>query len=377
MIGVGGFEADENARRYVGDVMDSGRLSYGPYCRRFEREFSAIHGCEYGVLSNSGTSSLHVALQALKIMEGWEDGEVLVPATTFVATANVAIHNGLRPRFVDVEPLYYGMDIGELKRAIGPKTRAIIPVHLFGQPCEIDAIMDLANEHGLKVIEDSCETMFATYQSRPVGSWGHVACFSTYMAHIITTGVGGIATTNEPALADLMRSLVNHGRDTSRIAMDDNGPIEKRFTFNYAGHSFRITELEGAIACAQLEDYSSIIGRRKEHAERLTKMLQGYPLHLPRVRPNSTHSWMMYPIMVHGDKWPLVRHLESRGIETRDMLPLVNQPIYQEYIDGPYPVSDNIIMRGFYVGCHPYMTEDDFARIDLAFREYYRGLQSE
>lgn len=161
VAGVGDFRASDRVREYVNDVLDSGRLSYGPYVMRFEENFAELHGSKYAVMSNSGTSSLHVALQALKICHNWEDGdEVIVPATTFVATPNIVIHNNLKPVFVDVESDYYGIDVDKIESKISPRTKCIIPVHLFGQACQIDRVVEIAKSNGLKVIEDSCESMF-------------------------------------------------------------------------------------------------------------------------------------------------------------------------------------------------------------------------
>ena len=182
-----------------------------------------MHGCRFGVLSNSGTSALHVAVAALKEIHGWADGdEVIVPAVTFVATINVVIHNNLTPVLVDVDPHYYELDPDGVENAVTARTRAMIPVHLFGQPCDMDPLMDIARRHDLRVIEDSCETMVAKYKGRTVGSFGDIACFSTYVAHLLTTGVGGLNTTNSPEYAVSLRSLINHGRDSIYTNIDDD-----------------------------------------------------------------------------------------------------------------------------------------------------------
>lgn len=201
-IGVGTITIPETAKRNVMEVLDTGRLSYGPFLKRLEEEFSQMHDVKFGIVSNSGTSALHVALQALKEIHGWDDNdEVLVPAVTFVATANIVLHNKMKPVFVDVEKEYYGLDPEKIEEKITSRTRAIIPVHLFGLPCEMDAILKIAKKHNLKVIEDSCETMYGRYNGRMVGSFGDIACFSMYVAHLLVTGVGGINITNNPEYA--------------------------------------------------------------------------------------------------------------------------------------------------------------------------------
>ena len=372
-IGVGTFTTTPRMRQLVNEVLDTGRISYGPMSRAFEQRFAALHGCRFAVLSNSGTSSLHVALQTLKEMHGWADGdEVLIPALTFVATVNVVLHNRLTPVLVDVEPDYYGIDTTLIEQAITPRTRAIIPVHLFGQPCDMAAIMDIAQRHNLKVIEDSCECMFVAHQDRSAGAWGDVGCFSTYVAHLLTTGVGGLATTNDPDIAAIMRSLVNHGRDGIYISIDDDAGLQgdalrevisKRFCFERIGHSFRITELEAALGLAQLDDWQGMLCQRRQNAGALTAGLLplGEYLQLPTTRYRTGHAYMMYPIVLRDmPKDDLCNHLEAHGIETRDMLPLVSQPCYKGlWNPADYPVAQWIDRSGFYVGCHQDLTCDD------------------
>jgi perosamine synthetase len=372
-IGVGTFTATPRMRALVNEVLDAGRISYGPMSRAFEQRFAALHGSRYAVLSNSGTSSLQVALQTLKELHGWRDGdEVLIPALTFVATVNVVLHNGLTPVLVDVEPDCYGLEVLQIERHITPRTRAIMPVHLFGQPCNIVGVAAAAERYGLKIIEDSCECMFAGQMGRSAGAWGDVGCFSTYVAHLLTTGVGGIATTSDPEIAAVMRSLVNHGRDGIYISIDDDQGkhgaalsevISRRFHFERIGHSFRITELEAALGLAQLETWEDMIAARRRNAAYLTASLAPLSdvLQLPAVRPQTDHSWMMYPIVLRQQpKAQLCAYLEENGIETREMLPLTNQPAYAGWCNpADYPVADWINRSGFYVGCHQDLTTED------------------
>ena len=200
-IGVGGFTLNARAKTLVNRALDDNRLSAGPLMERFERLIAHSHGCRFGLMCNSGTSALHIALAALKELHNWPDGaEVLVPAVTFVATANVVLYNNLTPVFVDVEPDYYDLDPAKIEERITPRTRAIMPVHLAGLPCDMDPITEMARRYNLRIVEDSAECMFATYKERPVGSFGDIGCFSTYAAHVISTGVGGLCTTNDEKL---------------------------------------------------------------------------------------------------------------------------------------------------------------------------------
>lgn len=391
-VGVGTFSASDRMRELVTEVLNSGRISYGPMSMKFERLFARVHGCEYAILSNSGTSALYVALQAAKEVHDWEDGtEVIVPATTFVATANIVLHCRMKPVFVDVDPHYYNMNPDLIEATITEKTKAIIPVHLFGQAADMSKILPIATKHNLVVIEDSCETMFVTHNGKSVGSLGDIGCFSTYVAHLLVTGVGGISTTNNSDYAAKMRSLVNHGLMLEFLNPTDNFAPQptpgRRFKFGSCGHSFRITELEAALGLAQIENdnYVRMLRLRQRNADHLTAGFSivnrhyGDHLHLPEIAPHNTHAWMMFPIVLKTkdggrtivDKEPLMKWLNERGIETRDMLPILGQPCYEYLNREDYPVSDWIEKSGFYVGCHQDLTPDDIQYIVDMTREYY------
>lgn len=388
MIGVGSFRTTARARRYVNEVLDSERLSYGPFTRRFERAFAAAHGCRFAIMTASGTCALQIALTALKNRHGWADGdEVIVPAVTFIATSNIVIQSGMRPVFVDVDPVYYSLDPDKLEAAIGPRTRCIIPVHLFGLPAEMDRLQAVAARHGLRIIEDSCETMFAHHQGRSVGAWGDIGCFSTYVAHILVTGVGGICTTNDPELAIALRSLMNHGRDSIYLDIDDGRGktreemelvIQRRFSFIQLGYSYRVTELEGALGLAAFEEHEEMMRRRRENGAYLTERLARWEEHLqlPRIRPGSTHSFMMFPIVLKDrKKAELVSFLEEHGVETRDMLPLINQPVYQRLFAlraDDYPVATWVNESGFYIACHQDLSEVERDYILEVFDAFFR-----
>ena len=373
-VTVGDLRLGAREKEYLNQVIDSNRLSYGPFTERFEALFAREHDCEYAVFCNSGTSALHIALAALKEMHGWADGdEVLVPAVTFVATSNVVLHNRLTPVFVDVDPLTYNIDPELIEAKITPRTRAVLPVHLMGLPADMHAVTALARKHRLKVVEDSCETMFASCRGRKVGSWGDIGCFSTYIAHYIVTGVGGLATTTDPDLAVMLKSLMNHGRDSIYLNIDDDDGVDqtklfeiaaKRFRFVHLGHSFRCTEMEAAIGLAQLERYQEIVAARKGVAAAYLERFAGLAdvLQLPTAPPEHEHVFMLFPLVLHrGSKRDLVNHLEANGVETRDLLPLINQPVYRKLfgdLEPQYPVARWLNESGFYIGCHQYMTAD-------------------
>jgi CDP-6-deoxy-D-xylo-4-hexulose-3-dehydrase len=387
-IGVGGLVLSDYEKKLVNEVLDSNQLTYGPYSKRFETDFALKHECNFGLYMNSGTSALHIALAALKNRYGWSDGdEVIVPAVTFVATSNVVLHNNLIPVFVDVEPDTFNMDPNKVEEKITKRTRAIIPVHLLGLPASMARILEIAKTYRLYVIEDSCECMFANYQNKSVGSLGDIGCFSTYVAHFLVTGVGGLATTNNPTLAIDMRSLMNHGRDNIYIGSKDDEGVEgeklhemiaKRFSFIHVGHSFRCTELEAAIGIGQLAKADALIKRRKEIADRYTQelsVLSDY-IQLPTCPPDRTHSYMLYGIVMKShDKTRFVNYLEDLNIETRDLLPLINQPIYKRLfgnIEDNYPVAKKLNSNAFYIGCHPYMSDNEVSFVIEAFINHFK-----
>ncbi len=388
MIGVGTFKISERARRYVNEVLTAERLSYGPYTQKFERLFAAAHDCRFAIMTNSGTCSLMIALAALKNKYKWADGdEVIVPAVTFVATSNIVLQLNMRPVFVDVDPTYYELDPDKIEAAITPRTRCIIPVHLFGLPCEMEKISAVARKHGLRMIEDSCETMFTRYKGKSVGAFGDVGCFSTYIAHILATGVGGLCTTNDPELAIALRSLMNHGRDSIYISMDDDKNkskdemeliIQRRFSFIQMGYSFRVTEMEAALGLAEFEGREEIIRKRRANGaffQSRLNHLEEY-IQLPRIRPESGHAFMMFPIVLKNEsKQALVRYLEEAGIETRDMLPLINQPFYKELfgdLEKKFPVARWINNSGFYIASHQNLTEIEKEYIVDVFTGYFK-----
>lgn len=373
-VTVGDLRLGEREKQYLNQVIDSNRLSYGPFTERFESLFAELHDCKYSVFCNSGTSALHIALAALKELHGWADGdEVIVPAVTFVATSNVVLHNRLTPVFVDVDPLTYNIDPALIEAKITPRTKAILPVHLMGLPADMGAIDQIARKHDLKVVEDSCETMFADCRGRRVGSWGDIGCFSTYIAHYIVTGVGGLATTNDPDLAVMLKSLMNHGRDSIYLSIDDDDGVDqkklfeiaaKRFRFVHLGHSFRCTEMEAAIGLAQLERHKEIVTARTAVAAKYMERLAGLDdvLQLPTTPADRDHVFMLFPLVLRDEpKRALVNHLEANGVETRDLLPLINQPVYRKLygdLEPLYPVARWLNRSGLYIGCHQYVTDD-------------------
>jgi len=352
--------------------------------------FSQEHGCKFGIFCNSGTSALHIALAALKEKYKWQDkDEVIVPAITFIATSNIVLHNNMQPVFVDVDKNTYNINPALIEEKITDRTKAIIPVHLFGMPADMFPIMKICRRYRLRIIEDSCETMFASYKNKKVGSFGDIGCFSTYIAHFLVTGIGGLCITDNDELAVMIRSLINHGRDSIYIGIDDDKKqgkslfevVDRRFKFIRLGHSFRATEIEAAIGLGQLERKDDIISKRRTNGRYLTEGLSDLDnfLQLPCVPKDRDHNFMMYPIVIkRGNKKKLVYFLEKNLIETRDMMPLLNQPLYTKLFgkkEDEFPVAKWINHNGFYIGCHQYLKKVELDYIIDKFHEFYKKWQ--
>tara|TARA_B100002003_G_C14103669_1_gene530839 strand:- start:843 stop:1646 length:804 start_codon:yes stop_codon:yes gene_type:complete len=264
----------------------------------------------------------------------------------------------------------------------------MIPVHLMGLPCDMRALVEIANKHDLKIIEDACESMLAKFNGKPVGSFGDIACFSTYVAHFLVTGVGGFAITNNQIYASLLRSLMNHGRDPIYTCIDDDQNLSSeelfkvisgRFKFLWPGHSFRCTELEAAIGLGQLERMESILSARKKHGAFFNEKLSKYcdHLQLPSQFQNEDYAPMLYPIVVISNKFTktdLVHCLERHSVETRDLFPLIDQPVYKNLygdITQQYPVSVFTSNNGFYIGCHQDLTQEDLQYLVGVFDDFF------
>lgn len=378
-------------KQYVMDALDKGRLSQGTYVAKFEKDFAKAHGQKYGIMCNSGTSALHLALETLKETEHWDDQtEVLVPAITFIATSNACLHAGLKVKFVDVEPDTYNINPEEIEKHITPNTKCIIPVHTFGMPCNMEKIVEIAHKHALRVIEDCAEAHFAKVDGRTVGSFGDISAFSTYVAHTITTGIGGVVCANDRAYMEILRSLVAHGRACTCercVASDSNQvcpkrmqtDLDKRFMFVRIGYSYRAGEIEGALGLAQLERRDEIMASRRRNAQYLIQGLEKFEnlIQLPRHPENIEHTYMMFPVVVKKyagvKRRDFVEYLEKQNIETRPMLSLLNQPIYKQIfgeIEKNYPAAEYINNNGFYIGCHHGLGTEELDYIIEKFGDY-------
>lgn len=385
-VAIGNVKLNQTAKKYLNQIIDSSRLTYGPFTQKLEKKFAALHRARWAVFTSSGTGALQAGLAVLKEVNGWRDGdEILVPAISFVTTANIVYQLRLKPVFVDVDPKTFNLDPEQIKKHVTQKTRAIIPVHVLGLPADMPKIMELAKQYSLTVFEDSCDAMFVGINGRPVGSWGVLAAFSTYIAHLLPTGLGGFLVGNDPKMEKLVRSYIFHGRSTDYLSVDDDNQNEiklfkNRFRFDRIGSHFRPTEMEAAIGLSMLDNnqYKKDLDKRKKLARSLIKLLRPLEnrLQLPYTPPGFDHAYMMFTLLIKDkkiDKWELIEYLEKAGIATRELLPLLNQPAYIKTfgrLEGKYPVAKMINKEGFYFGCHPYMDQVDVRHIAEKIHEF-------
>lgn len=365
-VALADWKVTRKQRRLIKEVLRSGRLTYGDKTRELEERFAEIHGAKYALFTSSGTAALKISLHVLKDKYGWKDGdEVIIPAVTFVATMNVVLMNNLKPVLVDVKKHTVNVDSSLIEKAITKKTVAILPVHLLGQSAEMDEIMEIAKKHKLEVVEDSCETMFVNKIR------GTTACFSSYIAHLMNTGVGGFITTNDEKLAITMRSMMFHGRDESYLNIDDRPTdISKRFWFPRFGYSDRMTEFEACLGLGDLDNWGQMVKKRQDNAHYIAKHFDGWVDVSCPVWDYSKHAFMFFPLLALKRDL-LMLHLEKKGIQTRTMMPLTTQPLVKPYLKKEYPVADYINKHGLLLGCHQYLRKKDLDHVVDSIKEFY------
>lgn len=308
---MGGGEAEA-----IAEVIASGWVSQGPRVRAFEEAFAARVGAHEAVATTNCTTALALALYVTGVRPG---DEVIVPSLSFIATANAVWHCGATPVFADVDPLTYNVDPGAVERAITPSTKAIMPVHQLGLPADMDALMDVAQRHGLAIVEDAACAIGARYRSRPIGSFGPLACFSLHPRKVITTGEGGMITLHDPDVAARMRQLRQHAMDVSDLARHGASDVVID-AYPERGWNARMTDMQAALGLCQLEVLDEILAARRDRAERYTAALERIPHVEPPFEPAyAEHSWQAYAVRLSPDldRTELMRRLLGDGIATR------------------------------------------------------------
>lgn len=324
-----------NELRYVTEcVLENWISSQGRFVTEFESAFAKFCGVKHGIAVSNGTVALHLALVIAGIGPG---DEVIVPTLTFVATANAVRYTGATPIFVDSEQETWNMDTSLVERRITSRTKAIIPVHLYGCPVDMDPLNELAGQYGLFVIEDAAEAHGAKYKGKRVGSLGHVGCFSFYGNKIVTTGEGGMLTTNDDGLAERARVLRDHGMAKNR-----------RYWHDLIGYNYRLTNLQAAVGVAQMEQVEALLQRRRDLQVWYTDKLRQDPrIELPRrVEWAEPVNWL-YTILLRRDfdRDRVIEQLKHNGIDCRPVFyPLHMMPPHIQA--GHFPIAEDISRRG-------------------------------
>lgn len=375
IVPFGTITITDTAKRLIAESLETKRISCGRLVREFEDRFAELLGVKEAVAVSSGTDADILALAVLHDFGAQRGDEVIVPALSFVATGNAVVHAGFTPVFVDIERETLNIDPNRIEAAITPKTRAIMPVHLMGKPAEMDTINAIAKKHGLLVVEDAAEAHGALYKGKPAGSLGDLAAFSTYVAHIITTGEGGIITTDNEQYGDILRSLRSHGRnctckhcilnsgaDYCAKRFRGEGGEDIRFTFDRIGYSCKMNELEAAIGIGAMEVYEDILKKRHDNLMHVLNRFARFAPWLSTIK-EEVHEQIgphAIPIIINEGapftRAELTLHLEKNGIETRTLF--VSMPTqcpgfeYLGYKLGQFPNAEYLGHHGLHIGVH-------------------------
>ena len=350
-----------NEKKYLLDTVESGWISsIGYYIEQFEKTFASMHGVKHAIATHNGTIALHLALVAAGISEG---DEVIVPDLTFIATANCVRYCHAIPVLVDVDPNDWNISVESLEAARTPKTKAIIPVHLYGNPAMMDSIMAWSQSHGVLVIEDCAEALGATIKGRKVGTFGHISCFSFFGNKVITTGEGGICLTNDDQLAERMRILRDHGMNR-----------QKKYWYDQPGFNYRMTNMQAAVGLAQLEQLDQLLNIRDQIRMHYTSSL----IHSNRIKYAETHgnrtiNWI-FTIRVDGFTFELrdrlMAMLREKGVYSRPVFyPIHLMSFYrdQKYIRTSLENSMAIAREGISLPTFADIKREQIEYIAIAF----------
>ena len=351
--------------------------SQGRFLRDFEEKFAHYCGVRYGIATTSGTAALHLALAALSIGPG---DEVLMPTFTMAATAFAVCYCGARPVFIDSEPETFAIDANRVSEYLrrqekkGPlKVKAILPVHLYGHPVDMDPILELARRYSLAVVEDAAEAHGAEYKGKRCGSLSDLGCFSFYANKIITTGEGGMVVTDDPRLADRARRLKDLAHDP-----------HKRFLHTELGFNYRMTNLQAALGIAQLKKIERHIQKKRWMAREYGRGLEGLSgLTLPGEKPWAKNVYWMYGLLVEAEfgltRDQLMVFLKEKGVDTRSFfIPMHLQPVFSSgrlkaKTSGPFPVSEKIAQKGLYLPSGLTLTESQIQSVCRQMRKAFRA----
>ena len=332
----------------VMETMQSGWVTQGERVEEFEASFAEYCGAKCGVAACNGTAALHIALAALDLRKG---DEVITTPLSCVATTNPILYVGATPIFVDVDPATLNLNAALVERKISSKTKAILPVHVFGHPVDLDPVVEVAERHGLYVIEDAAQAHGARYKGKRVGSVGHVSCFSFYADKLITTVEGGMVLTNDEELAEQMRSLRGFGMSK-----------REKFYHPILGYNYKMSDIHAAIGLVQLRKLDHYIAKRRANIDSLRSKLNHSNLKLPGELDYAFNVYYVCHILAEQRKEKIVAHLAQAGIETRPLLSFIpDQPPYRGYRYNPseLQVARDAHQKGFYISNSPLLTENE------------------
>jgi dTDP-4-amino-4,6-dideoxygalactose transaminase len=349
MIYIAKPKIGEKEKQLVMEVLESGMLAQGPKVAALEGAFAEVCEVKHAVATTSGTTALHLALLAHGIGEG---DEVITTPFTFIASANSVLFTGAKPVFVDIEPDTFNIDPNLIEAAITPKTKAILPVHLYGYVCDMDAIMAIAEKHDLAVIEDACQAVGASFKGKKAGSFG-TGTFSLYATKNVMSGEGGMITTEDDEVADFCRMVRSHG-------------MKVRYYHDMLGYNYRMSDLHAAIGLAQMDRLDTFNKQRKANAAYLNEHLTSVVT--PKVKPGYDHVWHQYTIRLDGDRDrdAAVKQLNEAGVGTGIFYPVpVHEQGYMRDLVGEYhlPVSEKMAQEVISLPVHPQVTQSDLKKI--------------
>jgi len=396
-IPFGTITITESAKRLIMESLEAKRISCGKLVREFENRFADLLGVKEAVAVSTGTDADILALAVLHDFGARRGDEVIVPALSFVATGNAVLHAGFTPVFVDIERETLNIDPARIEAAITPRTRAIMPVHLMGKPAEMDTINAIAKKHGLLVVEDAAEAHGALYKGKPAGSLADLAAFSTYVAHIITTGEGGIITTNNEQYGEILRSLRSHGRNCTckHCIMNTDtvtycakrfrgeGGEDVRFTFDRIGYSCKMNELEAAIGIGAMEVYHEILKKRHDNLLYVLERFDRFAPWLSTIKEEAHEQIGPHaiPIIINEgapfSRADLTHYLEQNGIETRTLFASMPTQCpgfaYLGYQLGQFPNAEYMGLNGIHIGVHQDVGIEDMEYVLTTLEQFLQN----
>lgn len=364
MINIAAPVIDSEERRAVNEVIESGMLAQGPKVAELEKNWAEYCGVKHVLAVNSGTAAIHCALYAAGVKEG---DEVITTPYSFIATINPILMLGARPILVDIDEETFNIDVSKIEAAITEKTKAIVPVDLYGQPCDWAELQEIAKKHNLKIVEDACQAIGAEYKGIKTGSLGDFGCFSLYATKNIMCGEGGVVTTNSDEAAAAIRSFRQHG-------------MVAPYEYADLGYNYRMSDLHGAIAVEQLKKVEEFTKKRQENARKLNDALAGVAgIKIPTISENRSHVYHQYTILLDKDiqRDQFIASLRDKGVGAGIYYPkpLHTYPHIAKlgYKVGDFPVAENLAARVVSLPVHPKVTDEDIEIIAVAVKESVNG----